>query len=206
MPTGGRAQIVRVRDPIGVFDSGVGGLTVFRESAAPPRHALIYLGDSARVRTATKSPEIFTRYAMQAAHILCSATLKMAVVRAIRHVGSAPDPAEGLDIPVVGVRARSTSRRCGNGGTRRRHRHREGREIAGVHEGDPCDRSEDRSDRSRRAAVRRPPEEGGEHARRAREVAGFTSPLLAPASTPSSSAAPTTLSFVRRSSMWSATL
>ena len=52
-----------VLSPIGVFDSGVGGLTVFREiSRALPHQPLIYLGDSARVPYGTKSPQTVIRY------------------------------------------------------------------------------------------------------------------------------------------------
>ena len=67
--------------PIGVFDSGVGGLTVFREIArALPREPLVYLGDSARVPYGTKSPETVRRYAREAAHFLLSHDVKMLVV------------------------------------------------------------------------------------------------------------------------------
>ena len=51
------------RGAIGVFDSGVGGLTVFREIArALPHEPLVYLGDSARVPYGTKSPATVVRY------------------------------------------------------------------------------------------------------------------------------------------------
>ena len=55
--------------PIGVFDSGVGGLTVLK--AMRERYArhedLVYLGDTARLPYGTKSPESIDRYASQAA-------------------------------------------------------------------------------------------------------------------------------------------
>src|SRR5438874_7352420 len=67
--------------PIGVFDSGVGGLTVFREIArALPHQPLIYLGDSARVPYGTKSPETVVRYSMQAARHLLDRGIDMLVV------------------------------------------------------------------------------------------------------------------------------
>src|ERR1700720_1596862 len=67
--------------PIGVFDSGVGGLTVFREIARVlPHHPLIYLGDSARVPYGTKSPAIVQRYAMEAANHLVQRGIGMLVV------------------------------------------------------------------------------------------------------------------------------
>src|SRR5205085_2202160 len=65
--------------PIGVFDSGVGGLTVFREIArAVPHHPLIYLGDSARVPYGTKSPETIVRYSLQAAEHLLGRSHRLA--------------------------------------------------------------------------------------------------------------------------------
>ena len=66
---------------IGIFDSGVGGLTVFREVArALPHHPLIYLGDSARVPYGTKSPDIVRRYSMQAANHLLQRGIGMLIV------------------------------------------------------------------------------------------------------------------------------
>ena len=89
---------------IGVFDSGVGGLTVFREIARAVGNPLIYLGDSARVPYGTKSPEIVTRYAMEAANHLLGRDIGMLVV-ACNTATSAALPAlqESLKIPVIGV-------------------------------------------------------------------------------------------------------
>src|SRR5258708_644502 len=91
--------------PIGVFDSGVGGLTVFREIArALPHHSLIYLGDSARVPYGTKSAETVTRYTLQAAAHLIDRGIGMLVV-ACNTASAAALPAlrETLSIPVIGV-------------------------------------------------------------------------------------------------------
>jgi glutamate racemase len=91
--------------PIGVFDSGVGGLTVFREIARVlPHQSLIYLGDSARVPYGTKSPAIVQRYAMEAANHLVQRGIGMLVV-ACNTATSAALPAlqKALDIPVIGV-------------------------------------------------------------------------------------------------------
>ena len=53
--------------PIGVFDSGVGGLTVLKAiREAMPNENLIYLGDTARLPYGTKSPASIERYATQA--------------------------------------------------------------------------------------------------------------------------------------------
>ena len=57
--------------PIGVFDSGVGGLTVLAALlAALPRERFIYLGDTARLPYGTKSPATVARYAAQSAEAL----------------------------------------------------------------------------------------------------------------------------------------
>ncbi len=91
--------------PIGVFDSGVGGLTVFREIArALPGESLIYLGDSARVPYGTKSPGIVTRYALEAARHLIGRNIKMLVVACNTATAAAlPTLRETLTIPVIGV-------------------------------------------------------------------------------------------------------
>jgi len=91
--------------PIGIFDSGVGGLTVFREIArALPHESLIYLGDSARVPYGTKSPQTVVRYSLEAANHLLARGIKMMVV-ACNTATSAALPAlqEKLQIPVIGV-------------------------------------------------------------------------------------------------------
>jgi len=52
--------------PIGVFDSGVGGLTVLKALIAQlPRERFVYLGDTARLPYGTKSPETVVRYAFK---------------------------------------------------------------------------------------------------------------------------------------------
>lgn len=90
---------------IGVFDSGVGGLTVFREIArALPGEPLIYLGDSARVPYGTKSPATIVRYALEAARYLMSRDVKMLVVACNTATAAAlPVLQEQLPIPVIGV-------------------------------------------------------------------------------------------------------
>jgi glutamate racemase len=91
--------------PIGVFDSGVGGLTVFREIArALPHHSLIYLGDSARVPYGTKSAETVTRYSLQAASHLLDRGIGMLVVACNTATAAAlPALQSALKIPVIGV-------------------------------------------------------------------------------------------------------
>lgn len=66
---------------IGVFDSGVGGLTVLKEiQRLLPGEELLYLGDTARVPYGTKSPATVRRYAMEAAAFLTRRKVKMLVV------------------------------------------------------------------------------------------------------------------------------
>ncbi len=67
--------------PIGVFDSGVGGLTVLKEiRKLLPTEDFIYLGDTARLPYGTKSPQSITRYALQSARQLIAKRIKLLVV------------------------------------------------------------------------------------------------------------------------------
>jgi glutamate racemase len=70
-----------MRDTIGIFDSGIGGLTVLREiMKALPEEGTIYLGDTARVPYGTRSPETVLRYSLQAARFLAEKKVKLLVV------------------------------------------------------------------------------------------------------------------------------
>jgi glutamate racemase len=67
--------------PIGIFDSGVGGLTVaVALRARLPAERLLYLGDTARLPYGTKSPETVVRYSLRAADFLVRRGVKMLVV------------------------------------------------------------------------------------------------------------------------------
>lgn len=67
--------------PIGVFDSGVGGLTVLKSlMAMMPGESFIYLGDTARVPYGTKSADTVLSYSMDLAQILLSKNVKMIVI------------------------------------------------------------------------------------------------------------------------------
>jgi glutamate racemase len=96
---------IRATGPIGVFDSGVGGLTVFREIARVlPSQSLVYLGDCARVPYGTKSPETVTRYSLEAARHLLARDIRMLVVACNTATSAAlPTLQEQLRIPVIGV-------------------------------------------------------------------------------------------------------
>lgn len=92
--------------PIGIFDSGVGGLTVLKAVRARlPREHLIYLGDTARLPYGTKGPETVARYAVQAAGHLVERGIKFLVV-ACNTASAAAMPAlvrEFAPLPVIGV-------------------------------------------------------------------------------------------------------
>jgi len=90
---------------IGIFDSGVGGLTVLRELArALPQEDTIYFGDTARVPYGTKSPDTVIRYSQEIASFLMTRDIKLLVV-ACNTASAVALPAlrRLLPIPVVGV-------------------------------------------------------------------------------------------------------
>lgn len=91
--------------PIGVFDSGVGGLTVAREIMRQmPKERIIYFGDTARVPYGTKSKETVTRFSKQIARFLQSHQVKTIVVACNTASAYAIEELEAeLDIPVIGV-------------------------------------------------------------------------------------------------------
>ena len=67
--------------PIGVFDSGIGGLTVVRAlSARLPNENIVYFGDTARVPYGPKSPTVVREYAVQDVDFLVSREVKMVVI------------------------------------------------------------------------------------------------------------------------------
>jgi glutamate racemase len=91
--------------PIGIFDSGVGGLTVYRalHNRLPNEH-FIYLGDTARVPYGTKSLATVERYAVENAVFLASRGIKMLVVACNTASALAlPKIRETIGIDVVGV-------------------------------------------------------------------------------------------------------
>jgi glutamate racemase len=93
------------RLPIGVFDSGLGGLTVVRAiREALPHEDILYLGDTARVPYGTRSPRTVMRYARGCADILVRRGIKLLVVACNTVSAVAIDMLRvELDIPVLGV-------------------------------------------------------------------------------------------------------
>lgn len=90
---------------IGIFDSGIGGLTVVRALVGLlPGENLIYLGDTARTPYGTKSAEVVLRYSIENAQFLIDKGVKMLVVACNTSSAVAVDAlAERYDVPVLGV-------------------------------------------------------------------------------------------------------
>lgn len=98
-------NIAKNQLPIGIFDSGVGGLTVYRalHDRLPNEH-FIYLGDTARVPYGTKSLGTVERYAIENSEFLVSRGIKMLVVACNTASALAlPKIRERIGIDVVGV-------------------------------------------------------------------------------------------------------
>ena len=90
---------------IGIFDSGIGGLTVLKElAAALPDENLIYLGDTARVPYGIRSPETVTRYSFENTAFLLSQEIKMLVVACnTASAVSLEAVKKEFPLPVIGV-------------------------------------------------------------------------------------------------------
>ena len=93
------------QNPIGIFDSGIGGLTVLREiTRLLPKENTIYLGDTARVPYGSKSKETVERYSLEVAHFLLKYGIKMLVAACNTASAYALDRLKKeLAIPVIGV-------------------------------------------------------------------------------------------------------
>lgn len=91
--------------PIGVFDSGVGGLTVAREIMRQlPNERIVYFGDTARVPYGSKSCETVTRFSRQIVRFLQIQEVKAIVVACNTASAYALDDLEQeVDIPIIGV-------------------------------------------------------------------------------------------------------
>ncbi len=113
--------------PIGVFDSGIGGLTVVRALRRRlPAEEIVYFGDTARVPYGTKSPETVIRYSRECFSFLARRGIKMLVVACNTASAIAlPELRASLRLPMLGViepgvsaaLAATSSRRIGVVGT-----------------------------------------------------------------------------------------
>src|SRR3954463_8477582 len=91
--------------PIGVFDSGIGGLTVAHEVMKQlPHESVIYFGDTARVPYGPKSPDTVRRYSREIASYLQGEGVKSIVIACNTATAHALDVLrDELDMPVIGV-------------------------------------------------------------------------------------------------------
>ena len=91
--------------PIGIFDSGIGGLTVVRAlRKLLPGEDLIYLGDTGRYPYGTKSADVVKRYSFENTEFLVDKDVKLLVVACNTSTAVALDALQArYDIPVVGV-------------------------------------------------------------------------------------------------------
>lgn len=95
----------QIRRPIGVFDSGVGGLTVVRAvRAALPGEDLVYLGDTARVPYGSKSPRTVERYSLACQKFLLDRDVKLVLIACNTASANAlPALAAASSVPVIGA-------------------------------------------------------------------------------------------------------
>ena len=93
------------RSPIGVFDSGLGGLTVFKALARlMPEESLVYFGDTAHVPYGSKSPEAIARYSTAVARFLARRGIKLLVVACnTSSAWALPRIRRVVKVPVIGV-------------------------------------------------------------------------------------------------------
>src|SRR5882724_6252594 len=93
------------RRPIGVFDSGVGGLTVVRAlRAVLPGEDVIYLGDTARVPYGSKSPRTVERYSLGCQRFLLERGVKLVLIACNTASAQAlPALVEASPVPVIGA-------------------------------------------------------------------------------------------------------
>lgn len=91
--------------PIGVFDSGLGGLTVLKEiMKILPNENIVYFGDTARVPYGPRSKETVIKYTFQAINFLISKNVKAIVIACNTATARAlKESQEKYDIPIIGV-------------------------------------------------------------------------------------------------------
>jgi glutamate racemase len=93
------------RAPVGIFDSGIGGLTVARAMYEQlPHESTIYFGDTARVPYGPKSPDTVRRYSLEILHWLLSQGVKAVVIACNTSTAHALEALQAASpVPVVGV-------------------------------------------------------------------------------------------------------
>lgn len=98
--------------PIGIFDSGIGGLTVTKEIVKKlPNESIIYIGDTARVPYGTRSKEVITKFAKELTEFLLKRKVKFLVVACNTISSVALNEIKKISpIPVIGVIIPAASR------------------------------------------------------------------------------------------------
>lgn len=98
-------NVVRREAPVGVFDSGVGGLTVAREIMRQlPEENIVYFGDTARVPYGSKSQDNIIRFSRQIINFLKTKEVKAIVIACNTASALALDTVKNeIDIPIIGV-------------------------------------------------------------------------------------------------------
>ncbi len=91
--------------PIGVFDSGLGGLTVVKEiMSLLPGENIVYFGDTARIPYGTRSSETVIKYSIQCIRFLISQGIKMIVIACNTASSTSLETVQKMfDIPIIGV-------------------------------------------------------------------------------------------------------
>lgn len=107
--------------PIGVFDSGIGGLSVVKElRRLLPKEDIVYFGDTARLPYGTKSKETIIRFSLENAEFLVSRGVKMIVIACHSSSSAALDDlTRKIDRPVVGVIEPGARAALGHGATKK---------------------------------------------------------------------------------------
>jgi glutamate racemase len=102
---GQSSTTMTMRHPIGVFDSGVGGLTVVRAlRRALPGEDIIYLGDTARVPYGSKSPRTVEKYSLTCQRFLLDRQVKLVLIACNTASANAlPALREASPVPVIGA-------------------------------------------------------------------------------------------------------
>jgi len=94
-----------MNSPIGIFDSGLGGLTVVKEALKYlPQESIVYFGDTARVPYGTKSQETITRFSFENVRFLQVHDIKMVIVAC--HTASSlalEEMKSAFELPILGV-------------------------------------------------------------------------------------------------------
>lgn len=103
-----------MNNPIGVFDSGIGGISVLSSLKRHlPEESFVYLGDMARVPYGTKSKHTVIRYAIELAQVLLKKNVKLLVIACNTATALAlPEVHKAIGIPVIGVIEHSAETAC----------------------------------------------------------------------------------------------